>query len=692
MYPFGVIGSGVPLPSDRYWCACDTADLPNVLLARAMRYRDRLRREGRLDLWRRTERTYYGQDSEGGMASSTAVTFGGEAGEMVMVRVNHFASIVTGLLATAVSRRPSYEPRATNTDTESAQQVTLARSLLEFYSRKLSLETLRENAARTAVLFGEGYTALRWNPWVGKPIAMRPDGTVARDGDVEAHVLTPLEVVHDLDDPSREWKWVILAYRENVWELIARYPQQREKLLAVRGSGASRWPRSAWGDTPFERPVAEYDSDIVTVWWLYHVPTDAMPQGRHAQCIGDIVLEDRGMDLSSIPVQPLWPEREVSSARGHSKMFDLLCLQESYDSVTDSVLSQADAHGTPNVIVPKGTDIQPENIVGGMNFIEWEPQPDAPNAGIPQALNLLDIPPAMMALLEHIKQQMETLPGVNSVVRGDPMPQLKSGAALALVQSLAVAFNTALQAEVVKHDEMLATRLIELLKRYADTPRQVEIVGRAQKGAMTQWTKDRLSTIERVIVEVASPLQEHTSGKLEIAQQLLSAKLITTPQEYIEVLTTGRLEPVYFATKAMLDLIARENEELADGKQCVVRLTDDHMIHVKEHAAVLSEAAVRGDERLSQNVLMHINAHSKAWLSMGPELGMLTGQSAMPPPIVPQAGPPPQPPHAPSAPGLAPPPPDPSKARPMGHPPPPGGPSMPRNPLTGAPAPNPGAT
>ena len=47
-----------------------------------------------------------------------------------------------------------------------------------------------------------------------------------------------------------------------------------------------------------------------------------------------------------------------------------------------------------------------------------------------------------MEAIDKLQTLMETLSGINSVVRGDPLPQLKSGAALALVQSLAVAFNT----------------------------------------------------------------------------------------------------------------------------------------------------------------------------------------------------------------------------------------------------------
>lgn len=733
--------NGVPAVNpDSYWCAVPAEDMPGAIIARALRYRDRLLQEGRLDLWRRSERTYYGQDAEGGMANSAAVTFGGEDGELVMIRVNHYASILKGLLATAVSKRPAYEPRASNSDAESAQQVTLARSLLEFYQREIDIEGVRIETARSAELFGEAYTAIRWNPFIGKPVGLvGPDGQPVdptqppegsrpmREGDLEAQSMNPIEVIHDLDSTARDWKWCILAYRENIWDLVARYPQQREALMQLRGSANARWPRSAWSSSPFERNVSTSDGDIVTVWWLYHLPTDAMPQGRHTQVVGDVVLEDRAMDLEVIPVIPLLPEREVAMQRGHSSMFDLLALQEAYDSAFDSMLTQIDAHAVPNVVGPKGTDISPEQLSGKLNFIQYEPMPDVPGGGVPSVLNLLDLSPQLIASITNVKTQMETLSGINQVIRGDigDMPKL-SGAAYALLQSLAVAFNSALQSAVVRHDEHVGSKIISLLKKYARNERQVEIVGTANKGALESWSADKISTITRVVVDVGSPMQQTTAGKLEIADKLLTSKLITTPQEYIQVVTDGRLEPIYKAPKAGLDLIARENELLAKGNppigpatpmlgpngqpqigpdgmpmmapprlSVMALLTDDHAIHVTEHAAVLAEAHVRADPKLVDIVMRHIQEHEQKFMTMGPELGMLTKQSVQPPPIVP-AGPP-QGPPPPGAHGAPPPkkpggPPEAPKALPLGHPAPPGGPSMPTNPSNGQPAPAPVAT
>jgi len=301
----------------------------------------------------------------------------------------------------------------------------------------------------------------------------------------------------------------------------------------------------------------------------------------------------------------------------------------------------------------------------------------------------MQLPPELATTLTALKGEMETLSTINAVVRGNlsEVTQLKSGAALALVQSLTVQLNGNFQSAVVSHDEGVATDRLMILKQYAENPRNVEIVGTANSGSMREWSKDDLSTVQRVTIEMGSPLQDQTAGKMEIAQQFLSNGMIQRPGQYFEVLKTGRLDPIIDPAADAEQLMLRENEQLVQpGSKVLAKLTDDHCIHVAAHTCALSAQSVRENPQLSEQVMQHILEHHNMWLGMDPALALMTGQSKMPPP---------PPGMAPAPPGGAPkpsgnPPDKPSeanKARPLGGPPPPGGPSMPTNPGTGAAAP-----
>ena len=66
-------------------------------------------------------------------------------------------------------------------------------------------------------------------------------------------------------------------------------------------------------------------------------------------------------------------------------------------------------------------------------------------------------------------------------------------------------------------------------------------------------------------------------------------------------------------------------------------MTDDHVVHIREHKAVLAQQNVRLDKAASERVMQHILEHQQKWLAMDPALALVTGQSVMPPP---PAGPP----------------------------------------------------
>lgn len=716
--------SAAALPNDTYWGAVEREKLAETIRAKAMQFRKRLDEEGRIALWQRAERMYYGQDPDGGMANSAAVTFGGEEGEQVLLRVNHYRSIIKGLLATAANERPVFEARALSTDTEALGQARLGTSVIEAYWRTANLESIQRDVARMAVVLGEGATALRWNPSLGRVIAtkQRPIyddagkprvemveqesesvnelGEAVRafemveqpvtepydyhEGDVEAQVFSPIEVIRDLDSPHRDLTWAILPYRENVWDLVARYPERRVELLNLRGVG-ERWPRSAWCEGAWDKPRADGD-DVITVWWLYHMPTDALPKGRHAIVAGDVVVYDDVMPLGEVPVYVCMPEREMATASGHSPQFDLLGIQQAYDATCDVIVSSHEALGTQNIVAPDGTKVSPEDLGKGLRLLEYTPTADAPNNGKPEALQLLAIAPESFKILEIQQQQMETVSGLNSVARGDPDPQLKSGTALALVQSLAVEFNGDLQGEVVQHNERVATGLLKLLQLFADNKRMAEVVGRTKRAALAEWSKDAISKVSRVAVSIAAPLMQSNAGKMQAAQDLLQAKLIT-PQQYFEVLETGNLEPVYESDLSRVTYLRSENEMLMDGKPVSLSLFDDHAMHVREHLGCLDSPEIRVNPRLQQLVNDHVMEHIQAWSTMLPSVALLTRQSVMPLPPAPmpgpgggsgEAGPPP-----PSGKGK----PKPERAQPLGADGGPGMPTMPEpaQPPAGAP-------
>lgn len=677
-----------PLPQDRHWASVPASDLPGVVRSQCRRFWDRLTQVGLLDLYRRSARAYYGLDPEGLWKESAAVQFAGPDSEIDLVQVNHYQSIIQGILAMATQERFSPQAKSVNDDTRSLVEAPIATGLIEAYWREKSMEPKTARDVEHAIVFAEGYQHLRWSVNAGKLLGKGPAGEPMREGDIMPESLPPWRVVHDIESKGDVLEWAIVAHDESVWDVVARYPQMAAQIMAQRG-------QPLWPNDVFQEPdmgTREQNDDRVTVWCVYHISSDAVPEGRYALVLGDVVLYDGPALLKDeVPVYPLIPNRQMGRGWGHSPAWNMLVLQELHNMGTSALATMHEAFGTYNILTPKGSGVRPEDIGSGRRLVEFEPTPGLSNGGRPEPLPLLDLPPEAYEYPDMLKGEMQTLSGLNSVARGEPDSNLKSGAALALVQSLAVQFNSALQAARVQHLERVASGLLRILKMHSKTPRIAETAGVGANRYLREVSSDEIENVERVILDVGSPLMAQPAGRLEVADKLLDRQLVSTPEQYLEILNTGRISPLLKSPTAELELVSAENDALREGRPAVVMDTDTHEIHVREHRALL-DVATRQNPQLAQLIGAHITEHYQKWSQTPQDMAALLGWKVMPPP--PPMAPPGPPPPAGADDGTpkppkGPPPPAPGRARPLGGPPSGDLPMMPTNPLTGNRAPQP---
>jgi hypothetical protein len=682
---------------DRHWAAVESERLPETVRMLADRYWDDLGRRGLLDLWQRSERTYYGTDGTGQWKTSAAVEFSGADLELVQPRIAQYRSIGQGMLAIAGHERPAFLARAVNDSSRSLIEAPKATGVIQAFWKDWGLEERSATDDERAMVYGVGFQHLRWSIHAGKEArdaagqpVLDEMGRPQKEGDVIAESVGPWRVVHDVTQTDLEWACV--AHDESVWDLAARYPAMAEQLTAQRGS-ANRWPFTVWG-SPWTPP--DLADDKVTVWCVYHRPTDAVPRGRYAIVCADLVLYDGPAFVDEVPVLPMVASRMVSSGAPYSALWDLLVLQELYDAGMSSVATGHDAAGAGNMLVPEGCDVSDDDLAGSRRAIRYTPNALAPNAK-PEAFDTLSLSEQAYRYPELVESLMEKISGLNSVARGEPDSNLKSGAALALVQSLAVQFNSQFQARRVLHRERIATIGYRIIRENMVGPRLALTQGSGSDEYLREVRKEDLEDVESVQIEQGPALLNQQAGRLDIANQLLDRKLVTTPEQYFQILATGRLEPMMKAPLAQVNNIAAENDMLLDGRMPIgtpstmdptvtsVRVGQDHASHVREHQALLTSDT---DPKIAELIELHCAHHKHVWETMGPELGALTGQSVPPPmPMAPPgAEPPPEGEKAGPGPD-GPRPPAPGRAQPLGGPPSQAMPMMPTNPLTGQRAP-----
>jgi hypothetical protein len=611
-----------------YFAAKEPKDTASVLMKKANAWYNQLHTNGYLEKVREMWMAYHGAYYTS-VNGAHRITFGGEQGELVQLAVNHVRNLAQHILTMITSNRPSFQSRATNSDSKSLVQSKLANELLDYYMREKRLEKYLRRAVEYAVVMGSGYIKMDWNATSGEVFDVNEEtGTLIYEGDVQFNNLSPYDVVFDTSKEDQNHDWVLCRTFKNKFDLAAKYPEYDNKIKGLETKSDL---------FKYKMKMFEYDeTDDIPVYEFYHKRTEAMPEGRYLLFLSDsLVLMDTPMPYRSLPVYRIAPSDILGTPYGYTPMFDLLPIQDAVNSLYSTILTNQHAFGVQNIYIPRGADISIKSLEGGLNIIEGNS-----GAGTPSPLNLTQTPAEVFNFLKLLEQQMEILSGVNSVARGNPEASLKTGPALALVQSMALQFISGLQQQYVQLIEDVGTGLINMLKDFAAVPRVAIIAGLSNKSYVEQsFTGDDLSQINRVIVDMGNPLANTTSGKLQIATDLIQYGVVENPQDYVSILTTGQLNTLTSDEVDQTILIKSENEKLSAGISVRVLALDEHLKHIKHHRSVLNDPELREDEALTGIVLEHIQKHIDFLRQVDPAMLNLIGEQA----LGPVAGTPPPP-------------------------------------------------
>ena len=601
---------------DQYFAAKDAKDCAAVLLDKADSFFNVLRANAYLDKMSRMWAFYHGNfDRTVGYGHS--VGFAGEQGELVTFPVNHFRNLAQHIYVMITANRPIMETRALNTDYKSLAQTYLANGILEYYMREKRLEECLKKSAELAIVLGAGYVKLAWNATGGDIYDVDPEtNEPVREGDLEFTTLTPFDVVVDGTKENWDNDWILCRTFKNRFDLMAKYPELADKIKGLPAKNQSAIYRLAI--------FSNDDTDDIPVFEFYHRPTEAMPEGRYMLFLaGDVVLLDTKMPYRVIPVFRIAPSEILGTPYGYTPMFDIYPMQEAINSLFGSILTNQNGFAVQNIFVPRGADINVNTLQGQMNIIEGNARPEP--------LNLTQTPAEVFKFLEMVIQNAETISGVNSVARGNPEASLKSGTALALVQSMALQFISGLQQSYVRLVEDVGTAVIQILKDFATTPKVVAIVGKNNRPLLKEFTGEKISSINRVIVDIGNPLSRTIAGRVQMAEQMMQMKLITDPQQYFQVISTGKIETMYEGEMSELLLIKSENEQMMEGQTVITSPLDKHQMHIMEHRAVLADPEFRKDKQLVEVVLNHVKEHLDFLRNTDPALLQLIGEQPVAP-------------------------------------------------------------
>lgn len=643
--------------SAEYFATLPTDDFIKEAHGKIDEFYDDLLATGIYWLWARSYSAYYGANlagPDGQMFDSAELQRSGNRGQVVKAKFNHFRSVLKHTLQLATATKPAYGCRASNTDYKSQTQTILGNGLIDFYLREKKLQRILAQAVETALVTFEAWIHSTWDAASGEDYMVDPTTQKkVKEGDVKLAVHNGLDVPRDIYlTEEDEHSWLFVRTQRNRYDLAARYTDLAERILQVSSDEYKYAQKDSFS---LNGRTGDKDCDQVTVWTFYHRKTDAMPQGRIVEFVGDIGLVDGPLPYRKIPLYKLTPENLMGTPYGYSPAADLLGPQQVHDILSSTIATNQSNYGLQSVWTKRNDNITVNQLTGGGKNLQSDAKPEP--------IQLTQTAGEIFQFRKDVEGEIETLSGINSTVRGNPEASLKSGSALALVVAQSIQFSSMLEQSLNSCFEDIGTDIIEKLRDFSKTKRVANILGKSSRPFRKEFTGDDLSQINRVVVEAQSPLSKTISGRLELADNLWAKGAIKDPQKWVNVLQTGQIEgAIEGSTHESLNIRA-ENEELREGRQVPVILTDFHPSHIDDHRSILSNPESRRNPRLVKVVLDHIQEHLRLWRSMDPALLAVMGMPPAPMPMMP----PPPPGMGPQGPG-------------------PGGPGLP-----GGPAPAPAA-
>lgn len=581
--------------------------------------------------WIRNYLAYY-SPILGPTSTDTSLIFEGVQGELVRFFTPKVRSLIQQQVTLITKQRLAANCVAQTNGSDVVQDVKLGNSLLDqiIYNEKLDLKG--RELCEGGLVAGGWFTETEWRTDKGQPYTRDSNGSIIYSGGVDVALKSVFDVFYDLSATTWEGLTSVETRSSmNRYDLIAQHPDLEQSILALPSVREDRNNPHTWFGG---YNSADFD-DNVYVYKCYAKPSPAIPLGRLIiyGAVDCVFYDDENM-YGDIPVVPFFPDKVLGLNCGYPQLTNLMAAQEMYDNSLSAIATNQAQFAVQSILIARGSGINVQEL-DGMRFVSFTPQ-NVPGGGKPEPLQLTQSSPESFKFADALDRIMMDLSGIPSTLRGNPPPGVTSGVAIATLSANAIEFMNGVSMAYSKCWEQTLQNAVNCYKRFASVEQKVSITGKNNQITSRKFKGKDLESISGVKIQIVNPILQNTAGKLEVTQQLLSMPKEMWPA-YTSVLEGRPFSEIYKTELSQADLINSENEVLGNGGDVKALATDDHGAHVREHAGLLNDPAVRLNGQANKKILDHILEHKSLAENTDPFLtamvrtGVVPQQEAPPP-------------------------------------------------------------
>jgi hypothetical protein len=607
--------------SRTYWATWKGKDLAGAIDEKQQAYFETARNRGLLALWVIAYAAHHGLTPQDLRDFATQqIGFEGNELELIRFHINVTRSYVRQQSIMALGEKAAFKAMVVNSDHKSQVMAEMADKIINALYARYAEEHDGEVSEGDGV-FGSCATHYRWDLQGGDEVSIdvpveqdvtdsfgRPvmDATgkpqkqpsldaqgnpithkqKAKSGAPVITVAYPWSLVQETRS-SGDPLWVVVREAESKWNLCSQFESLRDDILKQQTSH----DQYDWG-VLFRLEELEYaNHDLCVVKHFYHARCPALPDGRYTIMTGDVVLWDSVCPVKEgVPVAMMRSSTFIETNFGYADSWDMLALNQALNQVNSDEMQNYSLYGRQSVAWEKGTNITLDGLTRGTGYEV------PPGARLPQAISLTAIPGSLPDFKKYLHSMMDHESGQNSTSRGEPPPNIRSGEMAALMDSIALRYQSYRQQAARRFRIRGATILLDMLKRYGDTPFLVEISGIDSRAYVAEFTKEDLSGVQRITMDVVSPVMQTIAGRWQVYSMLKDLPPDQRAAAY-ELIATGDTSLFVQKDRTTELLIRRENEDLVTGKRKVFCSNgEDAQLHYQRHWAQLEQILASDDQ------------------------------------------------------------------------------------------------
>lgn len=524
----------------------------------------------------------------------------------VRIIINLMQPLIDGYIAKLAAESIEWEVMPATGDGADFDKAKLSTQILQTYNYSLDLESIVDEADMWAILGGESFVKVCWDPDAGDPLDLQPEDVgmppdefekeyrisldALRTGDLAVEPIPLFNIAWGPDSvPFDEAEYVMEIHEESISYCMKQYGLSRDDAKSAYGDSQRIWKPGGSGAFGTVERDADDDTCLrLTLWAKKNKAIKGLERGRCVTIVGNKVVknEPNPYEHGAIPILS-WPFKlPPGRIAGETFVDQLIPPQADLNVNVSQQCENRELMGNPVWLAQQGTI---------SNINDWVARPGGIREykGVkPDLEQGAAMPAAVLAQLDKSIRFMQDIVGLHDVSQAKVPAGAKSGRAIALLKDS----DNERFGPVARRREKFWAKIghlaLRTLAQFATEERVGRILGDENKWETVVWKGDQIKGQSRGASYFDVRVKSNGApGSRAIQQEVVNGLVqmgFFKPEnrsdktKVLEILGLGTTRDPLDPTQNDRDRQRRENVIMSQGGQVAVAYYEDHEIHIEE--------------------------------------------------------------------------------------------------------------